>query len=515
MSGNARANNGGFAPVCVAVKAASQSALLEKARAALRDSSFIELRLDALPAPGEALDLLHELAEGEPATQILATCRRVSGGGGFTGSVEEQLGLLSRFAGAGARLVDIELETLEGATPESLRGFGDAVKKAGAQVLVSAHDFTKTGDPEETLRRLRDLGAPCAPAIYKVVTTAQRLTDNLRMLRFLESTAESVPLVGVCMGLAGVPSRVLALRAGALFTFGSTEDGEVTAPGQLSARLLLEQYRVAELSRATAVYGVAGNPVVHSLSPPLHNAGFKAAGLDAVYLPLHTTSIAELAEFAEGLPLKGLSVTMPWKVEILSRLDSIDPLAARIGAVNTVARRPDGSFFGTNTDSAAIVKALREHIALKGARVLLLGAGGAARAAAFALVKEGARVEILNRTPEKAFELARASGASIAETGKSGYEAVINATPAGMLGPWQNTLAVDAAMLAGVKVVFEMVYNPPKTPLTRLATQLGIAVIPGLTMFRLQGERQWELWTGRGAPREAMENALAEAVKRF
>ncbi len=497
------------------MQAGGPAGLFQNAAAALAESRFVELRMDALASPADGLAPLGRFRTAHPGATVLATCRRTLGGGGFCGSVEEQLQLLARFAQAGAALVDVELETLAASSPAQLARLRGDLETAGAALLVSAHDFTGTGDLEATLASLRTLGAPARPAVYKVVSTAQALADNLRMLRFLEAASGDVPVVGLCMGQAGLPSRVLGLRAGALFTFAASAGGGVTAPGQVPAQTLLGEYRAAGLSPATRVYGVAGNPVTHSLSPALHNAGFRAAGIDAVYLPLHTTSIADLMELVRGLPLSGLSVTMPWKVEILPILDAIDPLAAAIGAVNTVVRREDGSLFGTNTDAAAIVEPLQHRMSLKGARVLLLGAGGAARAAAFGLGTEGARVTILNRTHAAAEQLARESGAQAADAAPSGgYDVVVNATSVGMTGMLDQGALVDTATLQGVRIVFEMVYRPAETPLTRLARALGIEVIGGLEMFAHQGVRQWELWSGQPAPAQVMRDALQAALLR-
>ena len=512
-----------LAPVCVAVSAASAEALFSQAAAALGESSFLELRLDALADPVAAVPLLRGFLAAHPGAAVLATCRRTAGGGAFTGSPAEQLALLQRCAEAGALLVDLELETLEVLGPNTLRQFHGALAAAGAFLLVSAHDFEGTGDLGATLDHLIELAAPVRPAIYKVVSTAQCLADNLRMLRFLEAAASRLALVGICMGQAGLVSRVLALAWDGCFTFASATGSSGTAPGQVPAATLLGLYRAASITRpaadgtgGTKFYGVAGNPVAHSLSPALHNAAFQAAAIDAVYLPLHTTSVEDLFTLTDQLPLAGLSVTMPWKVDILPWLNALDPLSASIGAVNTIVRQPDGTLFGTNTDVPAIVEPLGRRLPLPGARVLLLGAGGAARAAAFGLVAAGATVAILNRTESTARQLAQESGGQVADPRSfGGFDAVINATPAGMLGQEQQVLLFDLDplpggipgtvqdALRGVRVVFEMVYRPSETPLTRLATSLGIDIIYGMEMFVEQGVRQWALWTSQDGDRDA------------
>lgn len=470
---------------------------------------FVELRLDALPQPEAAVAGLEAFCAGPTDAIVLATCRRTEGGGAFPGSVEQQLTLLESFARAGAQLVDLELETLAAAQPAQLARFRERLDLHGANVLVSAHDFTATRDLDATLRTLQALGSPLRPLVYKVVSTATRLTDNLTMLRFLENASRNLPVVGMCMGEAGVPSRVLALRAGAVFTFAAADGAPGTAPGQLSARSMREQYRVESLTPATRIYGIAGNPVTHSLSPVLHNAGFAATGIDAVYLPLHTESVDDLWAFVQALPVAGLSVTMPWKVAVLPHLDDVEPEAARFGAVNTVVRTDDGSLFGANTDLAAIVEPLAARMPPAGARILLLGAGGAARAAAFGLQARGAGVSILNRTRASAETLARESGAAVADAHNlRGYDAIVNATPAGMLGRAACELAVDPAALEDARIVFDMVYRPTETPLIRLARALGRTVITGDEMFLHQAAGQWRLWTGTQAPLSILQGAL-------
>lgn len=505
---------GAFPSICIAVSAETAEQLFVKAGHALRVSPLVELRLDALPQPAAALEGVAALCRAHPQAAILATCRRKAGGGGFDGSPDEQITLLEECAAAGASLVDLEVETLELVDAPRLALFGKALHASGCRLVVSAHDFNGPGIPAASLDELQRLAAPASPAVYKVVNTAHQLCDNLPMLRLVEqAAARGLSMTGICMGEAGIPSRVLALRAGAPFTFGSLEEHGATAPGQVTASVLQEQYNAPRLGPHTRLYGVAGNPVTHSLSPALHNAAFRAAGIDAVYLPLHTTSVRDLVHLARELPLDGISVTMPWKVEILPLLDSVDSLAAAIGAVNTVARGPDGRLHGTNTDAAAVVEPLLERLPLKGARVLLAGAGGAARAAAFALVRAGALVSILNRTPELAEKLARSSGAAVADPQRlQGFDVIVNATPAGMLGPPQNDMAVPQSALTGARVVFEMVYRPRATPLVRRAQALGIEVVDGLNMFVHQGARQWETWTGQEAPVESMRAALETAL---
>jgi 3-dehydroquinate dehydratase/shikimate dehydrogenase len=510
-----------LAPVCVAVTAPTAVELFAQAWQALNESRFIELRLDAVDDPEAAIALLGEFCAEHAGAAVLATCRRVGGGGGFRGSVEEQLLLLSRCAQAGAVLVDVELETLGAVPPSRLTQLAGELEAAGTLLLVSAHDFVKTDDPDGTFEQLRTLGAPAHPAMYKVVTTARELCDNLKMLKMLERVSQEVPVVGICMGEAGLPSRVLAASRGAAFTFAASAGGVATAAGQVTAAALLRNYRAAELSERTRVYGVAGNPVTHSLSPALHNAVFEAERTDAVYLPLHTTSVDDLVRFVDELPVDGLSVTMPWKVALLPRLAAMDARTRRIGAVNTIARREDGQLTGTNTDAPAIVEPLAralqaEGLPVQGTRVLVLGAGGAARAAVVALAEAGADVWIANRTEARAAALAAECGARVADEAAMGRAlVVVNATPAGMAG-FEAAAAVDLERLdpQRVRVVFEMVYRPAETALIRWARGHGIRVIDGLTMFAGQAAGQWAFWHGVPEASERVVGTMQEALRK-
>ena len=204
----------------------------------------------------------------------------------------------------------------------------------------------------------------------------------------------------------GTISRILGPRSGSVFTFASVATGEETAPGQISARTLLDLYRIDQLDLATKVYGVAGNPVAHSLSPAMLNAAFRRERVNSVYLPLQTSGMNDLLTLIREVPLAGLSVTMPFKQDILKHLQKTDPLSERIGACNTVVRSQEGKLYGFNTDVAAVVRPLEKRLALKGAKILVIGAGGAARAAVFGLQEKGAEIHILNRTLPTAQKLA-------------------------------------------------------------------------------------------------------------
>jgi 3-dehydroquinate dehydratase/shikimate dehydrogenase len=317
------------------------------------------------------------------------------------------------------------------------------------------------------------------------------------------------------MGEEGIVSRVLGVRAGAAFTFASFSDGTETAPGQVAVRTLLDMYRVEHLDQATRVFGVAGNPIAHSLSPLMQNTAFRRENVNAVLLPLKVRTLADLLTLTQELPLAGVAVTMPLKQEVLPHLANMDPLTGRIGACNTLRTGVDGKLYGFNTDVAGIVRPLEKRLRLKGARIAVLGAGGAARAAVFGLVDQGAEVFVVNRTHEHAVTLARQAKAKSLKHelfAKQHFNVLINATPCGMKGAKQTLPIAENELNADL--VFDMVYNPLETPLLALARARGIPVIGGVEMFVQQGARQFEIWTGKPAPETEMLRVVEHELRK-
>jgi 3-dehydroquinate dehydratase/shikimate dehydrogenase len=380
--------------------------------------------------------------------------------------------------------------------------------KAGKGLLVSFHDFE--GTPEDLDGLYADMCARGADVV-KIVVTPRTFKDVGRLLDFAtrRAAAGGTPLVTHAMGALGVPSRILAGRFGAPFTFASSAPGAEAAPGQIPARVMDELYRVRRISERTKVYGIAGGDVSKSLSPLVHNRAFAACGLDAVYVPLQTDSLECLLRARRSLGLAGLSVTRPYKMEILSHLQSVDEEAALAGSVNTVVVESD-RLRGFSTDGVGVVGPLEQHLPLEGARVLVLGAGGAARSAAFALRKEGAAVTILARDGEKAAEAARAIGCDygpLASAVERRFDAAVNATPLGGGALLTETPLPASAWRAGA-VAFDMVYDPRETRFLREARASGAVAISGLEMLLHQAVGQFEAWTGMKAPFEVMRQAL-------
>lgn len=496
--------------ICVAIQAASPAEMLERANTALKNASFLEFRLDFLPRPAAMLPKLKAFLAEHPGVAAIATCRRKPNSGNFTGTLSEELDILLKAARAGCRIVDLEVESAEQIAPPELEKFRARLRAVGAALLISFHDFARTLGLEQEASRI----AAFSPDYIKVVSTAQTLADNLAVLELIEDRSVSTRVIGIAMGEEGVVSRVLGPREGAAFTFASLEDGAETAPGQIGATAMRKLYRADKLNAETLIFGVAGNPISHSLSPLMHNIAFARARVNAVLLPLKVRTLDDLLILLRELPMSGCAVTMPLKQEILPHLEWMDPLVKRIGACNTLRVTVDGKLYGYNTDVAGVIRPLEKRLKLKGARVAVLGAGGAARAAVFGLADCGAHVFVVNRTHESAAKLARSARAKALRQNllaQHEFDAIVNATSCGMAGSQQALPLAEDQLNA--RLVFDMVYNPLQTPLLKLARKRGLETISGLEMFVQQGVRQFEIWTGKKPSEGEMRRVVERELK--
>jgi 3-dehydroquinate dehydratase / shikimate dehydrogenase len=490
--------------VCLAVTGADPVELIEKAEGLIRDNTFLEFRLDYLSRPALALPKIKRFTEYHPQVVAIATCRRKASGGRFRGSMASQLELLGKAAVAGCHLLDIELQTATKCKPEQLQRLRNR-----AALILSYHDFRGTKRLEETLDKMVAISAD----YYKIVSTATTLYDNVTMMKFLEKRSDKHSLIGLCMGEQGIISRVLGVRAGSVFTFASVSPDEKTAPGQVTAQDLRNTYRIEQVDAATRVYGVAGDPVVHSLSPAIMNTALRRENVNGVYVALHAKALKDLLACVRDIPIHGLSITMPYKEAILKHLDNTDSHTTKIGACNTVVRAQDGKLYGFNTDAAGVVRPLEQRITLEKAKILVLGAGGAARAAVFGLKERGAEVYILNRSVGPAKKLAHRAHARVikrADLKKLAFDVIINATPVGMGNTRESPLNENEIK---ARYVFDMIYDPPETRLMKLAKAQGAQVIPGIEMFVHQAARQFEIWTGKPAPWDDMLRVVTIALQ--
>ncbi len=488
--------------VCVALGFPTAAEFLDHARREIANGElFFEFRLDYLPEPAAGIQCIRILRQEHPGVSILATCRRDGNHGHFRGTIEEQLRILSDAIDAGASAIDVEIESAELAIPAVL------AFRERTVLVVSYHHFESTPAMHSVLKRMSKVDAD----IWKIVATARKPTDILRVLTCGRALKTKVILLS--MGEIGLPSRVLAPSFGSAWTYVSPNSAPGTAPGQITSKQMRNLYRVEKLSRTAKVYGVIADPVKHSMSPQIHNRALQAKRIEAVYLPFRVppAALRDFVDLAVRLPVAGFSVTIPHKQKIVRYLDHIDPIARRIGAVNTVWRRA-GRWRGTNTDVAGILQPLGKRIKIPKSKILIAGNGGAARGAAFALTDAGAHVSIVGRTTEKVRGLARLTGAEAlsmdALKGRH-FDAVVHATPVGMYPHGDACFFPDEVP---ADLVFDMVYNPLETELLKRAKAQGSKTIAGIEMFVEQAAHQFELWTGEEAPRKLMEKTVLEAL---
>ncbi|MGB9312856.1 MAG: type I 3-dehydroquinate dehydratase, partial [Candidatus Acidiferrales bacterium] len=369
--------------ICAVVAAADARSMWAQVRRALAVTRTLELRLDWLSTDAEIAKFLARLRASREArrgkTTFIATCRRREAGGKFTGTVAKQLVHLAEAITAGCTWYDLEIETSSLCPPELLD-----VLLGEARQISSAHFFQRS---RKNLQRVAVELARANPAAIKIAAQCDSLAESLDVLRLARGRRN---VVAVPMGDVALPARVLALREGSALAYAPVENA--TAPGQATLDALKHLYRADSLRRKTRVYAVIGNPIGHSLSPVLQNAGFQARKMDAVFLPFLVRDLKDFLGAVPPLGIAGFSVTIPHKQAILRHLDDCDPMAAAIGAVNTVVVRGGGKLFGYNTDYVGVLRALERRIPLRGSRALIFGAGGDARAVAFALAESGASV---------------------------------------------------------------------------------------------------------------------------
>ncbi len=457
----------------------------------------------------------------------ILTCRPTWEGGEYDGPEDGRLALLAAACEAQAAYIDVEWVAYEREP-----AWRDLAERHAPQtgLILSSHDFERR--PADLFRRVEKMVAADACRVIKLAWMARSLRDNLQAMELIG--AQHKPTIALCMGEAGQPSRVLARKFGALLTFAGLDDETVTAPGQVGVATLKQRYRWDAQRPGTAVYGVIGWPVTHSMSPAIHNAGFEVVGHDGVHLPMpippeYEHFKATVGAWLDSGPLnfRGASVTLPHKENLIRFVDevggAVEPLARTIGAANTLTVRDDGSPYASNTDYAGALDALCgtmgiERKGLESRRVAVIGAGGAARAIVAGLAHDGARVTIYNRTAERAQRLADRFDADIAvgpltELPASGCGVYINCTPIGMHPEVNQTPMPELpAALGEGAVVFDTIYNPAETRLLQDAKAAGATTLGGGAMFVGQAAAQFELWTGKPAPTATFEGVLRERL---
>jgi len=471
---------------------------------------LVELRLDYIQGGVQLKRLL-----ADRPTPVIVTCRRAIDGGRWEQSEESRLLLLRAAIVEGADYIDLE-DDIATKVPRYGR----------TKRIISHHDFHKT--PSDLSALHRKLSAMDAD-IVKIATMANHPTDSLRMLEMVRGS--KVPTVGICMGDIGVPTRILAGRVGAPFTYATFHGDRVLAPGQIGWRQMRDVYRYDSITSATQIYGVVADPVAHSLSPIVHNAALAAAKIDSVYLPFRVPAeqIDEFLSDASRWPLSGLSVTIPHKETILRLVSQQDDLVKAIGAVNTLAFGPSrtgvvSSISGFNTDATAAIESLDAALVDHGQTspeevlnvktALVLGAGGAARALAFGLRKRGIEVTVASRTLDRGKKIAAEVGCKAVDWQaryRMPHDCVVNATPVGM-HPNVDETPFDKEHLRPYMVVFDTVYNPENTLFMKEARAIGCRLVTGVDMFVRQAATQFRIWHNQAAPEGVMRDSLKRAT---
>lgn len=503
-------------------------ALDDLRRAAHFGADAVEIRLDHMNDLSEEQFRALRAADGVPATWLL-TPRSRDEGGVWDADDMNRVSRLIELAPY-ASLCDVELATWE-RSANIRQKVRLAVSRldgdAGPRLVLSAHDFR--GRPADLLRRVERMCELTDCDVVKVVFFARHISESFELFDLMRQAPK--PIIALAMGEAGLITRLLARKFGAFGTFASLATGKESAPGQVTIAEMKSLYRWDAQGPDTAVYGVIGHPIAHSMSPAIHNAAFETCGVDAVYVPLlieptyeHFVDFLRHALERPWFGLRGCSVTIPHKENALrfarQRGARIEPLAERIGAVNTLAFRDDG-LDARNTDYAGALDALTQTIGcerhdLRGVPVAVLGAGGAARAIVAGLCDCGADVTIYNRTAERATKLAAEFGCTARpndERVRPDTRIVVNATSIGM-HPRVDDSPLPAERLRPDMTVFDTVYNPIETRLLREAGEIGCRTVDGVAMFVNQAAAQFELWTARPAPRDVMRRVVLERLER-
>ena len=492
--------------ICVSLgRTRHRMVIAEHKALAERGAELVELRLDWL---GHMPDLTR-LLKDRP-TPVVVTCRRPADKGRWRGTEEQRQTLLRSAIVGGVEYVDLE----EDIAPK-IRRYGKTKR------IISYHNFDETPlDIEEIHGRLAALD----PDVVKIVTMAHAPVDAVRMLKLVGNA--KVPTVGFCMGELGIFSRILAGKYGAPFTYATFSRDRELAPGQLSFDEMRRTYRYDEIGPETEVYGVLGDPVGHSLSPLIHNAAFRSLGMNKVYVPFRVPR--DVLKFTldqfRALKVRGYSVTIPHKEAVLNCIDEVGDAVRQIGAANTLYRDTDNVWKAANSDYDAALDTLKVGLGLPvdnapadflaNKRVLLLGAGGVARAIASGVARAGGQLTIANRTHERALELAAHVGCQQVTWENRGAldpDVLINCTSVGM-HPDVNEAPFEEHWLREGSLVFDTIYNPENTLLLKKALARNCRTVSGIEMFVRQAAIQFEKFTGQPAPVELMQKTLRRSI---
>jgi len=469
--------------ICIPI--ISKKGALKDIKLASSSADLIELRLDLIKSPN-----LKQLIT-KSKKPVIITNRKKSEGGKSKDN-KKRIDSLKKTIKLNADFVDIELSSGKKTINELKNSINKNKKRT--RLIISYHNFKKTPKNLNSIyKKIKKLG----PDIIKIVTFANSIDDNTAIFNLIKrARKEKKKIIALCMGEYGEVSRILSPLLGSYLTFASLKKGKESAPGQLTAETLKKIYRINKL-HSPKILGLAGNPVSHSKGYLIHNKSFDKLKLNSIYVNFLVEDLKKFIKNYRNI-ITGLSVTIPHKKEIIKYLDKVDPTAKKIGAVNTVIKK-NNKLIGYNTDCSGAIKAIKSKTNIKNKNIVIIGAGGVARAIAFGIIKEKGNLTILNRTEKKAKRLGKElkciSGGLDRLKNLKEIDMIINATSTGMN---ENKSPVKKQLLKKIMkknaVVFDSVYTPPKTRLLRDAKSLRLKTVSGLDMFINQAKEQFKLF---------------------
>lgn len=485
--------------ICVSIARTRHKMVMAEHQAlAQRGAKLVELRVDWIARAPDVPRLLKDRP-----TPVVVTCRRREDGGKWAGSEAERQTVLRTAIISGADYVDLEDDIAK-----SVPRYGKTKR------IISHHDFKTTPDNlEEIWAEMSEMN----PDIIKLVTTANAPSDCVRLLKLVSES--KIPTIGFCMGEFGIPSRILCGKYGAPFTYAAFSAEREIAPGQLTFKQMTEIYRYDSITRDTKVFGVLGDPIGHSLSPVLHNAAMQQIGFDGVYLPIRVTRdhLSQMLDDFQWLDVQGYSVTIPHKEAVLAKYPQCEEIVSQIGAANTLFR-VDGQWQSDNTDLSAAIDSLQLALqpgdSLDGKRIVMLGAGGVARAIGLGVTRRGAVLTIASRTADRAKALAESLGCrhiTWENRGSEFADILINCTPVGMY-PAINETPFQSNWMRDEMIVFDTIYNPENTLLLKEAREHRCRTVSGVEMFVRQAAAQFTRFTGQPGPLEMLKETLRTSI---
>lgn len=480
--------------VCVPVCEKNLSAFKSACERAAERADLIELRLDCLDSENLSKAVSHLSHISHP---VILTLRPSEQGGYRSLTRDERETFWKTDAPRGDAIWwDVEAGLVHDVSPDWSR------------TIVSHHDFS--GVPTD-LENIYEQLAQTPARVLKIAVQANDIIDCIPVFRLLDrALGAGREMIAIAMGDAGIATRILGPARGAFLTYGSLDEDSATAPGQVNARTLRSLYNIDAIDGETMICGLVGRPTMHSVSPHIHNAAFASENVNGVYVPFE---VSDVRAFIKRMVhprtrelnwnVRGLSITAPHKRTVMDCLDWIEPDATAIGAVNTVVVEKD-RLLGYNTDAAGFIEPLLKRIgSLAGREVGVIGAGGAARAAVWALQRQDAKVTLFVRDVSKATPLFDVPCQTLTSASFNGYELVVNATP---------VAAATQDQLRGARCVYDLVYNPMETQLIKDAREAGCEALGGLEMLVAQAKIQFELWTGKTPSGSIMYDAAAAAL---